>query len=414
MGFVAFSALRYLFGRSRLGAAGWISLISAIAIAVVTAALVCVLSVYNGYVALLVSGEARCLPELMITPRIGKSFDADTLLQTISPLTEIVSHSKVLQSQGVLRTNNSEAICDVYGVDKAYKQVVPIDSGLIEGYFLSEALSPPEKDSINEEEKRSPACLGFALASKSLFDNDSLPPTLLFPRREGLINPLAVSSGFVEVPLNLTGILPPYNESVNQRIYIQLKDLQEALNYNPSIVSGIALRLRTGEDLSRTQQKLQNIVGPSYLVQNREEQQPELTLLIKTEKVMVYVIMLFILVLATFNLASSLAMLIMEKEQDIQTFRSLGAGRKQVSLIFALTGLLTSMIGSITGLIIGLGFCLLQQTFGFITSGQGVNQMTFPIDLQWQDLIYIILATFVVASLSAGIPAGLINKRHQV
>lgn len=407
MPFVVFTALRYLFGRSRLGAAGWISLISAVAIAVVTAALVCVLSVYNGYVALLLSGEVQSMPELLIKPREGKICDFAFISNQLQESNLVQAHSAVLQTQGVLRSGEVQTICEVYGVDEDYTQVVAIDSGLREGHFL---LSKQEYD-----EGLNPATVGIALAGEGIVPSlEGGRVSLLFPRRQGLINPLAVASGFVDIPLSISGVLPPYNEQINRRIYIAISALREALNYDGQTVSAVALRPKEGISTEEVQAGLRQRLGADYLVLNREEQQPELTFLIKTEKVMVYAIMCFILVLATFNLASSLAMLVMEKGQDIQTLRALGASVHAISTLFALTGVFISGIGSVCGLVLGTAFCYLQQSFGFISSGEGLSRMVFPIDMRWQDIIYIILATFVVTSLSAIIPAGFISKRSEM
>lgn len=400
--FVAFAALRYVFSRSRLGAAGWISLISAIAIGVVTAALVCVLSVYNGYVALLLGGETHCMPELLIKPRTGSVTSGDSLVRVVERLGLAEHCSRILTTQALLRLGETEQMCEVYGVDEHYTKVLPIERSMAEGSFLS----PHPADSLEGLS----VSLGIGLYVEANLSEPTTDASLLLPRREGLINPLAVASAFVQEPLYISGVLPAYNEAVNKRVYMRLSDVQTLLNYPSNRLSALCLVPRSGLTTQEVQATLQKALGESYEVQNREEQQPELTLLIKTEKLMVYVIMCFILVLAAFNLASSLAMLIMEKRADIAVLRSMGAMPRQVSMIFAATGLLVSGIGSVVGLLLGLMFCLLQQELGFIASGEGASRVVFPIELQWQDLIYILLATFVVAVVSAGIPAGLIGQ----
>lgn len=404
MGFVLFTARRYLFGRSRLGATGWISLISALAIAVVTAALVCVLAVYNGYVLMLLGGEMHSYPDLLIKPREAMVFSSGEVVRKVNQTGLSRSMSGVLVTQGVLRSSAGEFVSEVYGVDSAYHSVVGIDSALLEGKFVG-AMEQ------RGDELYHPITIGIALAVEGLGREAEESLSLLFPRREGMINPLAMASAFVELPVYLGGVLPSYNEVIDRRIYTDLEGLREALNYSGDELSALAIGLRLGVSTAEAKASIGEALGDAYLVLNREEQQPELTFLIKTEKLMVYAIMCFILILAAFNLASSLAMLIMEKEQDLRSLSALGATSLQIRAVFATTGLLISSLGSLVGLLVGVVFCLLQQRFGFISSGEGLSRMPFPISLEWQDLLYIILATSVVALLSASIPPSLMAKR---
>ncbi len=403
MYFPFFVAKRYLFGRSRLGATGWISLISAIAIAVVTAGLVCVLAVYNGYVAILLEGESNSIPELLIKPHEGMTFSTKSVESKLRQSDLVKHYSRILHSEGLLRSQSGEFMTEIYGVDESYLQVVQMDSALAEGSFLVPSTTEGEEDV-------SPTTIGIALAIEGVGKGGETELSMLFPRREGLINPLALASAFVEQKLRLTGVLGNYNEQINKRVYTTLKGLQGSLNYTDDIASAIALKLHTGLDTEQSKARLSQLLGEEFIIQNREEQQPEQTLLIKAEKFMVYAIMCFILVLATFNLASSLAMLIMEKENDIKSLKALGAKPKQISSIFAMTGLLISSLGALLGLCLGIAFCLLQEHFGFIYSGEGLSRMPFPIDLKATDLFYIMLSTIVVAILSSSIPTRLIKR----
>lgn len=405
MRFALFTAKRYLFGRKRLGATGWISLISALAIGIVTAALVCVLAVYNGYVVMLLSGEENTSPELMIKPSKGLTTETDKLIDKLKKRSEIKDISQVITTQGLLHAAGVDLVCEVYGIDSLYTRVVGIDSKLTEGAFLPTYYT--EQDTLPTA-----ATIGIALAAEGTTKESDTPAHLTFPKREGIINPLATASAFVEQAITITGILPAYSEDVNRRIYINISALRETLNYQPNVVSHLALKIDTESNIARVQSQLQEALGADYLVLNREEQQPELTLLIKAEKLMVYTIMLFILILAAFNLASSLVILTMEKAGDLLTLRAMGARGLQLASIFGFTGLMVSLIGSSIGLVLGLSFCLLQKHFGFITSGEGPSLMPFPIDIQGLDIMYIMLATVIVSILSASIPITLAGRQN--
>lgn len=405
MRFALFTAKRYLFGRKHLGATGWISLISALAIGIVTAALVCVLAVYNGYVVMLLSGEENTSPELMIKPSKGLTMEADKLISQIEGRSDIEAISQVLTTQGLLHASGVDLVCEVYGIDSLYTRVVGIGSKMTEGEFCSTQATVPDTVPAS-------AAIGIALAAEGATKESDSPAHLTFPKREGIINPLATASAFVQQPIHASGILPPYSEEVNRRVYLNISALRETLNYSGNFVSHLALKLHDSSNIDDIQNELQESLGEGYLVLNREEQQPELTLLIKAEKLMVYTIMLFILILAAFNLASSLVILTMEKAGDLSTLRAMGARRLQLASIFGFTGLMVSLIGSSIGLILGLSFCLLQQSFGFITSGEGASLMPFPIDIQALDIVYIMLATVIVSVLSASIPISLVARHN--
>lgn len=407
MRFVLFTAVRYLFGRSHLGATGWISLLSSIAILVVTAALVCVLSVYNGYVSVLLSGESRNLPELMLKPRDGGLLALEPIRTKLSNSSVISAYSEILLSQGVLQNSQVELFAQVCGVDSTYTRVVSIEEGLLEGSFFS--------TQHYSHQGITPITIGIALAAEgasSSEDTHSDGLRLTFPRREGLLNPLAPASAFISQSVAVVGVLPAYNESTNRTIYMPIDTLREVLNYGLDVASAVAIKLRPGEDIAEAKRQIQELVGDNWSLLTREEQQPELTILIKTERIMVYAIMLAILVLAAFNLASSLVMLIFEKEVDIKTFYMLGASSYQVAGIFAFTGILTSTIGSLVGLLLGIVLCLLQERWGFLYSGEGINRLPFPIDIQLDDLCYVVLASVLISAMSASFPASILGRKR--
>ncbi len=406
MRFAFFTALRYLFGRSRLGATGWISLVSSIAIMVVTAALVCVMSVYNGYVAMLLEGESRNYPELMIRARIGDKVHLDKLEGILKDTGLIHSYSPLLLTQGVLQSPKAELFADICGIDNRYTQVVSIDSGLQEGSFAPLVAYRSTTDAI-------PMVLGIALAAEGATSNESDEEdqlSLTVPKREGLINPLAPASAFINQSVRVVGVLSAMNESSNRIAYMPIDAVRDLLNYDDNIASAIAMKVSHAISVAEAKERLTATLGEEYLVLDREEQQPELTTLIKTERVMVYLIMLAILTLAAFNLASSLVMLIYEKELDLRTLYMLGASPIQSASIFAFTGLLISGIGVLVGLSLGLILSVLQEHWGFLYSGEGINRLPFPIDIQFVDLAYILLATSLISFVSASLPASLLWK----
>lgn len=406
MRFAFFTTIKYLFGRSRLGATGWISLLSSIAIFVVTAALVCVLSVYNGYVSLLLGGENRNLPELVIKPHSGDVLEVKKVEAKLSNAPYVKTFSSILISQGLLQDAQVQLFAQVYGVDSLYPKVVDVDRELLEGRFVT----LPHSEKL--EQLITPVTIGIALAAEGANfgsrgeESDAL--SLVFPKREGLINPLAPASAFVGTEVEVVGVLPAYSELVNRSIYMPIDTLRTLLGYSEGLASVLAIELAKDVDVEKAKEDIQTVLGAEYIVQNREEQQPELTILIKTERIMVYVIMLAILTLAAFNLASSLVMLIFEKEIDIKTLYMLGASSYQTAGIFAFTGILISSIGAVLGMLFGLGLCFLQESWEFLYSGEGINRLAFPIDVKLEDMAYIVLFSVLISALSASLPASML------
>lgn len=408
MRFALFTALRYLFGRSRLGATGWISLVSAVAICIVTAALVCVLSVYNGYVALLVGSEANSSPDLLIRPKQGNTLAIDSLTNVLRHSPYVQHSTPILEAQAVLRGDRSEHTATVYGIRTDYPQVVPMGANMLRGDLLAPKQYRANADSIG-------ITIGIALAAEgadATAEDESLLQ-LILPRREGLINPLLASSAFTTQDVIITGVLPPYSESVNKRIYMDAEALANLLNYDSNTANALAIKLKDSTALRDAQAALSTQLGTQYSLLNREQQQPGLTVLIRTERIMVYLIMIAILTLAAFNLGSSLVMLILEKELDIRTLYTLGATRLQTTSIFAFTGVLISGIGSSLGLVLGLGISLAQAQWSFLYSGEGLNRMPFPIDIQIIDLAYTLLATAIISAISAALPASILWRQNK-
>lgn len=400
--FSLFVARHYLFRRSNLGASGWISLISAIAIGVVVAALVSVLAVYNGYASILLEGEEQRLPDLVVRSRGANYFNAQALLPSLERSNVVASQSGVIHTEGILHTDLQDFPLQIKGIDSNYRHVTGIDKQVFEGIFprLGIASEVPEM------------LIGIGLAMEGATrGGERAEVELILPRRQGFINPLALSSAFIRKKFNVSGILKTNNEQMNRQVYTDISELREMLALEDGYVSELALKVKSGETVQQAKVLLGEMLGAHYDVLNREEQQPELTMLIKVEKVMVYAIMLFVLLLAAFNLASSLVILIVEKWADIQTLKALGASKFQLSGVFANTGIATSAIGSLVGMVVGVGFCLLQSKFGLISSGEGITRMPFPIELQVADLVWTLVSVFIISVVSASLPIVFLRRK---
>lgn len=404
MSFVRLLAVRYLFSKTSLSATRWISIISAVAIGVVTAALVCVLSVYNGYTAMILASDNDSSTEYVIREVSQKNFDATSLLNQIksSELSDRIHTGLVLSSQGVIEIAGEHIPLQIHGINQAYSELVPLKKHIYDGSYIEFHHITHTPDIL----------LGIGLLQKnSLNINLTENPKLILPRRQGFINPLAPASAFEECSLRISGVLKPLSEDINKSAYIDIDVLQDMLSVPQGVVSTIALKPDRSISQTTLRRALSPILGTKYKLLNREEQYPERTFLIKSEKIMVYLIMTFILILAAFNLSSSLVMLIIEKRKNINTLISLGAQSNKIRWIFTLTGILTSTIGSIIGLSFGLTICLMQERFALLYTGEGTSQLPFPVDVQLSDLGLILIITLIVSSISAFLPSIFLRGR---
>ena len=404
MSFVRLLAVRYLFSKTSLSATRWISIISAVAIGVVTAALVCVLSVYNGYTAMILASDNDSSTEYVIREVSQKNFDATPLLNQIksSELSDKIHTGLVLSSQGVIEIAGEHIPLQIHGINQAYSELVPLKKHIYDGTYIEFHHITHTPDIL----------LGIGLLQKnSLNINLTENPKLILPRRQGFINPLAPASAFEERSLHISGVLKPLSEDINKSAYIDIDVLQDMLSVPQGVVSAIALKPDKSISQTTLRRALSPILGTKYKLLNREEQYPERTFLIKSEKIMVYLIMTFILILAAFNLSSSLVMLIIEKRKNINTLISLGAQSNKIRWIFTLTGILTSTIGSIIGLSFGLTICLMQERFALLYTGEGTSQLPFPVDVQLSDLGLILIITLIVSSISAFLPSIFLRGR---
>ena len=404
MSFVRLLAVRYLFSKTSLSATRWISIISAVAIGVVTAALVCVLSVYNGYTAMILASDNDSSTEYVIREVSQKNFDATPLLNQIqsSELSDKIHTGLVLSSQGVIEIAGEHVPLQIHGINQAYSELVPLKKHIYDGTYIEFHHITHTPDIL----------LGIGLLQKnSLNINLTENPKLILPRRQGFINPLAPASAFEECSLRISGVLKPLSEDINKSAYIDIDVLQDMLSVPQGVVSTIALKPDRSISQTTLRRALSPILGTKYKLLNREEQYPERTFLIKSEKIMVYLIMTFILILAAFNLSSSLVMLIIEKRKNINTLISLGAQSNKIRWIFTLTGILTSTIGSIIGLSFGLTICLMQERFALLYTGEGTSQLPFPVDVQLSNLGLILIITLIVSSISAFLPSIFLRGR---
>ena len=401
-------AKRYLFSKKSHNAINVISGVSVCGVALATLALVCTLSVFNGFQDLVATFFTAFDPELKITAASGKVFDAyDERIEKLRKLSEIEVFSESLEDNAMVQYNGKQAMVVIKGVEDNFNQLTAIDSIL---YGRGEM--------VLYDEIVDYAIPGVELTSILGTGIRFLDPLEVYaPKRGTQINVANPASSFNVSYLHSSGLVFAVNQQKYDASYIitSLKFARDLFQYVTQ-VSSIELKLREGVDTDAFAHKIGGILGNDFVVQNRYEQQADTFRIMQVEKLISYVFLTFILLVACFNVIGSLSMLIIEKKNDVVTLRGLGADDQLISRIFLFEGCLISFLGALVGVVLGLTLCLVQQEFGILTLGSGASAGAFvvdayPVSVHWQDVVLILVTVLVIGFLSVLYPVKFFSRR---
>ena len=401
-------AKRYLFSKKSHNAINVISGVSVCGVALATLALVCTLSVFNGFQDLVATFFTAFDPELKITAASGKVFDAyDERIEKLRKLSEIEVFSESLEDNAMVQYNGKQAMVVIKGVEDNFSQLTAIDSIL---YGRGEM--------VLYDEIVDYAIPGVELTSILGTGIRFLDPLEVYaPKRGTQINVANPASSFNVSYLHSSGLVFAVNQQKYDASYIitSLKFARDLFQYDTQ-VSSIELKLKEGVDTDAFAHKIGGILGNDFVVQNRYEQQADTFRIMQVEKLISYVFLTFILLVACFNVIGSLSMLIIEKKNDVVTLRGLGADDRLISRIFLFEGCLISFLGALVGVVLGLTLCLVQQEFGILTLGSGANAGAFvvdayPVSVHWQDVLLILVTVLVIGFLSVLYPVKFFSQR---
>ena len=403
MRLAAFIAKRYLFAKKSHNVINIISAISAIGMAIGTAALIIILSIYNGFDSLIRSMMSNVEPDLLITPATGKVFvpKGDTY-DWIYEQETVKNMCSVLQEQVFISYDRQQGLAQVKGVDWIYEGESPIRDHLREGSFVLHKGDVPL------------AAVGIGLAYKMGISPRFLSPIeIYFPTRTGRISMANPSASLLSID-----VWPSCTFSINSDIdsklmIIPIEKMRELLEYEDE-VSAVEIRVTEGvsqKEISRLQKEIAERLGPSFKVKNRFQQNESLYKMMKYEKAAIYMILIFIIIIIAFNIFGSLSMLIIEKKDDIRTLRSLGAKESLIKQIFVLEGWMISLTGLIGGLAVGIVFSILQQHFGFIKMPGSFVVQAYPVILSAWDILFTSAGVALIGYLIALLPV-YIYRRH--
>ncbi len=405
MNFPFFIARRYLFSKKKTHAINVISSISVIGVSVATIALVVVMSVFNGFHDLVASFFTNFDPQLKVVPVTGKSVAADdSALYKIKKLPQIEVATETFEDLALAVYKGRQAMITIKGVDDNFADLTHITDILYgDGQF--------QLHTANLDYGTPGIRLANNLGLSTRWDNYL---RIYAPQRQGQLDMSNVEGGFVVDSLLASGVVFTVNNSKYDKNYIltSLGFARRLFNAQGE-VTALELRLKLGSNFESVKSKIQDIAGKRFKVEDRYEQQADTFKIMEIEKLMAYIFLTFILVVACFNIIGSLSMLIIDKKEDVVTLRNLGASDKQITRIFLFEGRLISIIGAFFGIGIGLLLCLLQQQFGVVSmgSGDGFVVNAYPVSVHYTDVAIIFLTVIAAGWLAVYYPVRELSKR---
>ena len=408
MNFPFYIARRYLFSKKSHNAINVISGVSVCGVALATLAMVCTLSVFNGFRDLVATMFTAFDPELKITSVSGKVFDSeDERIQSLRPWPEIEVFSCSLEDNAMVQYKGRQAMVVIKGIEDNFSQLTAIDNILY-----------GRGDFVLHDEVVDYAIPGIELVSVLGTGIRFLNPLEVYaPKRGTKINVANPTTSFQTDYLHSSGLVFAVNQQKYDASYIltSLSFARNLFQYNTE-VSSIELKLLPNASLSQVKGKVQDLLGKDFKVQDRYEQQLDTYRIMEVEKLISYIFLTFILLIACFNVIGSLSMLIIDKRKDVETLRNLGADNKLVYRIFLLEGCLISFMGALIGVVLGLALCLIQQEFGILSLGSGDMAGSFvvdayPVSVQLGDVFLVLITVLLVSFLSVQYPVRYLFKK---
>lgn len=406
MNFPFYIARRYLFSKKSTNAINVISGISVVGVAIAAMALVVTLSVFNGFHDMVASFFTQLDPQIKVTPVKGKTVPADDpLLTQIRKMPQVDVATEVMEDQALAVYGDRQAMIMLKGVEDNFDKLT----------HIREVLEGDGEYALHAADMNY-GILGMGVAYQLGTGYTYEHPLKIYaPRREGQLNMANLQEGFVEDELYSPGVLFSIKQGKYDKRYIitsiaftrQLFDQQ-------GMLSSLELRLKPGSNFDKVKAEMEKIAGDRFYVRDRYEQQDDTFRIMKIEKLMAYIFLTFILVIACFNIIGSLSMLMIDKKNDVVTLRNLGASDKQIVHIFLFEGRMISAKGAIIGIAIGLLLCWLQQQYGIVRLGESEGSFVvdaYPVSVHPWDIVVIFVTVIAVGFLSVWYPVHYFAKR---
>lgn len=403
MNFPVYIAKRYLISKKSHNIINIISGISVAGITIGTMALIIILSVFNGFENLVISLFNTFNPDLKIEIREGKTFSLDQVpLEEIKNIPGVVNFTEVVEDNALVQYNDKQHIATIKGLGKSFDSS-SLDSMMVSGNFLL------------QNNRRDFAVLGAGVAyflGVSISDYGK-PLDVYVPSRTRAPS-LSFENAFNQRKIMPAGVFSIQQDFDTKYILVPIGFARELLEYKDE-VSSVEISTAKGTNIKSIQQAIQELVGNEFRVQNRFQQQELLYKIMRSEKWVSFLILTFILLIATFNLIGSLSMLILDKKKDIAVLHSMGASNRLIRKIFLVEGMMISLLGGILGMLLGGLITWLQMEFGLIRLGSADGSFVvdyYPVDMQFQDFLYVFITVSVIGFVSAWLPVQQISRKY--
>jgi len=398
-------ARRYLFSKKKHNAVNIISAISVCGVALATLALVCTLSVFNGFQEMVSSFFTNFDPQLKITVNQGKVFDPDEMrIQQMKSLPQVAVWMPTLEENAMVRYKDRQLMVTIKGVDDNFEQLTQIDSLL---YGAGRFVLHDDVADYGVAGAQILAQLGTGLEFVD-------PLEVYAPKRNVRVNIANPATAFNREYLHSPGLTFLVGQDKYDAHYIltSLTFARRLFNYTGE-VSAIEVRLQDGADISKVKKEMQEIAGDRFSVKDQYEQQEDVFKIMEIEKFISYLFLTFILIIASFNVIGSLSMLIIDKQENVETLRNLGADNRLITRIFLMEGHLITLCGTVIGIVLGLLLCFAQQRFGLITLGDGENFLVdaYPVSVHLTDILLIFGTVLLVTFVAVRYPVTYLSKR---
>lgn len=415
-------AWRYLKAKKSHGAVSVIATVSIVGVAVATAAIVCVLSVFNGFRSIIGNNLDLLAPDITVTPAEGKAFaDADSLLNIIRSDRDVAVATLTVSDNALAVVGGAEMPVTLKGVDPAaWRRITSIDSCLLEGgrFDIASSERVVGEDEYGEPltERRSGAVMAIGAASQLGVFEPGTRMLVFAPRRRGRVNTANPLTSFVTDSVAVTGIFRTMQSQYDENLIVtDLSTARRLLEYENG-ATAIEIQTKPGADYRAAAARLQERLGKKVTVNDRERLQETSFRMVEIEKWVTFLLLFFILVIASFNIISTLSMLVLEKEPSMTTLHNLGMTRRRIGAVFGWESVYVALIGGGSGIVLGVILCLIQEKFGLIklNGDPATLVMTaYPVELQPADLLAAAAPVVIIGLLTAWIASSFAKSRLQ-
>ncbi|MDB4533580.1 ABC transporter permease [Vicingaceae bacterium] len=377
-----------------------ISWISVSGIAVGTMALIIVLSAFNGLETLVENLYASFDPDLKITLVEGKTFEAKDFPKTkVLEIEEVAFYNSALEEVALIKYQDKQTVATIKGVEGSFYVMTGMDSMIIEG-----------KVNHTNDAKNS-LIMGWGIADQlSLFISQSVYQISIIVPKKGMKKGLTPGSEFNRKIANATGIYSVNPDFDSKYVVADLEFVQNLLKHKNRL-SSVELALKEGADWEKVKDKVQKVVGDKYKVQTRFEMNELIFKTNKTEKWITFLILSFILVIASFNIIGSLTMLIIDKQKDVWILKTMGANNKVIRRIFFAEGMLINFLGAFIGMLLGGIICWAQTTFGLLELEHSVIDI-YPVELNVLDFVNVSIIVIIIGLIASWYPVRILTKKY--